>query len=104
MNNIKFNQKTEKRFSVKILAHKARKYFPNWVYEIILKLRLFFFIQNCFDSNFQTIFYSDGSWIDRKTTSDLKLIQKYISSKKYKTILQVGTGNMSLYKSSNKSF
>lgn len=104
MNNIKVNQKLEKRFSVKILSNKVRTYFPNWVYEIILKIRLFFFINNCSGSDFRTLVYSDGSWINRKTTSDLKLIQKYITSKKYKTILQVGTGNMSLYKSANKSF
>ena len=35
MNNIKVNQKLEKRFSVKILSNKVRTYFPNWVYEII---------------------------------------------------------------------
>ena len=39
MNNIKVNQKLEKRFSVKILSNKVRKHFPNWVYEIILKIR-----------------------------------------------------------------
>lgn len=91
--------KKERRLSVKIIAHKVRARFPDWVYALLLRLRFFFFTERCSQADDQTAIYSDGSWIERKTTSDLRLIQDYLSSIKNTSILQVGTGNMSLYKS-----
>ena len=91
--------KKERRLSVKIIAHKIRAHFPDWVYALLLRLRFFFFTERCSQTDDQTKDYSDGSWVERKTTSDLRLIQDYLSSIKNTSILQVGTGNMSLYKS-----
>ena len=91
--------KKERRLSVKIIAHKIRFYFPDWTYALFLRLRFFFFRERCSHAECLTATYSDGSWVERKTTSDLRLIQDFLSSKKDISILQVGTGNMSLYKS-----
>jgi hypothetical protein len=98
MNQSVVVSKKERRLSVKIIAHKIRAHFPDWVYALFLRLRFFFFMERCSQAEDLTAIYSDGSWIERKTTSDLRLIQNYLSSKKDISILQIGTGNMSLYK------
>ena len=100
MNSYELNNKKERRFSLKIVVHKIRANLPNWVYENILKWRLLFFTKDCakYKNTNKKIIYSDGLWINRDTTYDLKLIQSYLSTVKNKSILQVGTGNMSLYK------
>lgn len=99
-----FVSKKERRLSVKIIAHKIRAHFPDWTYALFLRLRFFFFAERCSQAEGITAIYSDGSWVERKTTSDLRLIQDFLSSKKDISILQIGTGNMSLYKSLCEAF
>ena len=95
--------KKERRLSVKIIAHKIRAHFPDWIYALSLRLRFFFFKERCSEAGDPKVIYSDGSWVERKTTSDLRLIQDFLASKKDISILQIGTGNMSLYKALHRA-
>lgn len=88
----------EKRLSFKILAHKVRAYCPAFVYELLLKLRYAFFPQRCRDLALPVITYSDGSWINRKATSDLLRIEAFLRTQPAGLrLLQIGIGNSSLY-------
>ncbi len=87
----------ESRLSLKILAHKIRRYLPK-VYEGLLRLRYRMFRRQCRDVSTPHIVYSDGSWVARKTTPDLLRIQTFLQQQPYPlSVLQVGIGNSSLY-------
>jgi len=91
--------KLEKRFTIKILAHKIKKYFPIQFYNFFLLLRFYAFKKHCNKGMTSKITYSDGSWISRKTTSDLRKIQTYLSGiEESLEVLQIGIGNSSLYR------
>ncbi len=89
----------ERRLSLKIVAHRIRRYFPKFGYPLLLLIRYAFFPRYCSNNLISKITYSDGSWINRKTTADLEKITDFIV--KYKSsnlsILQIGIGNSSLF-------
>ncbi|WP_317916629.1 hypothetical protein [Vibrio sp. MACH09] len=93
---IKFNK--EKKVSLKIIAHKLKKLSPNFLYKVLLRYRYAFFKSKCSKINTSEIFYSDGDWVERKTTKDLMKIQDYLDGKSTNMkIFQVGIGNSSLF-------
>ena len=98
MEKLSVKLKPERRLSCKIIAHKIRKYSPT-SYDLLLMMRLLLFKRKCNDQDGLFASYSDGSWVGRKTTSDLISIQKFLKEKSEIDVLQIGTGNMSLYKS-----
>lgn len=88
----------ETRFSTKIIAGKVRRHAPAWLYNLLLEARFTFFRKCCDQSVSPAIRYSDGSWVTRKTTVDLRNIQIYLSKLDGPlSIFQVGIGNSSLY-------
>jgi hypothetical protein len=88
----------EHRFTLKILAHKIRKYFPYFIYEWMLWFRFLFFKKRCSNLSSPQLKYSDGSWVMRKTTADLTRIQNFLQGAGTPlAILQIGIGNSSLY-------
>ena len=95
---------SENKFSMKIISHKVKKYLPNWFYIFLLKIRYYSFRKECSRSNMNETVgsYSDGSWVLRKTTSDLLRIENYLLKvSDGKSLLQIGIGNSSLYKRIN---
>ncbi len=91
--------KAENRFTLKIIAHRIRKYFPSWFYNCLLLIRFYTFKNVCDDTLVSKVVYSDGSWISRKTTRDLRRIQTYLSKiERPIDVLQIGVGNSSLYR------
>jgi len=88
----------ERRISLKTFSNRARRYLPAPLYSYLLTIRYFFFTKRCVDLARPQLTYSDGSWINRKTTADLRRISSFLSSidTKY-SVLQVGIGNSSLY-------
>lgn len=91
------NLPPERRLSLKILAHKVRRYLP-FAYPALLWLRYVAFPKRCRDLAVPSISYSDGSWITRKTTSDLLQIEAYLKTSGAKgSLLQIGIGNSSLF-------
>ncbi len=89
----------EKRFSTKIIVGKIRRKVPLWLYNIGLELRYIFFPKRCHDLAQPSIRYSDGSWINRGTTADLKRIQAFLlEQKEGLAVFQAGIGNSSLYR------
>jgi hypothetical protein len=88
----------ERRWSLKILAHKIKRYFPLFVYEWMLWLRYASFTRRCKDLDVPQITYSDGSWTGRKTTADLRRILDFLRSEADGLrVLQIGIGNSSLF-------
>lgn len=88
----------ESRFSTKIIAGKIRRHAPSWLYNILLEARFVCFRKSCNQTVSPSIRYSDGSWVTRKTTADLRDIQTYLSDQSGPlAIFQVGIGNSSLY-------
>ena len=91
-------ERKEKRLSTKILAHKVKRYLPGFAYHFLLKLRFAFFRSDCSRYNLQKVTYTDGAWVNRKTTKDLRKIQEYLTKKEGKmSVFQVGIGNSSLF-------
>lgn len=94
--NIHF--KPERRLSLKMLGNRVRRYFPILVYPAFLRIRFTFFRRRCDDGQLPSIAYSDGSWIKRKTTADLRRITAFLAERKEcNSILQIGIGNSSLF-------
>ncbi len=88
----------EHRFTLKILAHKIKRYFPYFIYAWILRFRFLFFKKRCSNLSSPQLKYSDGSWVMRKTTADLTRIQNFLQTASAPiAVLQVGIGNSSLY-------
>jgi len=89
----------EKRFSTKIIMGKIRRKVPSWFYNILLAIRYTFYPTRCSDLEQPSIKYSDGSWVNRKTTSDLTRIQDFLLRQQDGlAIFQAGIGNSSLYR------
>lgn len=86
----------ERIVSLKIFAHKLRKYAPLFYKFIFLELRHLFFKKYCNASNLNVV-YSDGSWLNRKSTSDSLAIENYLVNNidlvRERSILHVGIGN-----------
>jgi hypothetical protein len=88
---------TETRWSWKIILGKARKSFPK-IYDACIYVRFLTFKKSCNKNSLPILKYSDGSWVNRKTTKDLLRIQNYIlQDERELTVLQIGTGNSSFY-------
>lgn len=88
----------ERRLSLKILGQRVRKY-CKFCYSILLHCRYKFFRKSCFNRSKPNISYSDGSWVNRKTTKDLLKIITHLE--KYDdgfSILQIGVGNSELFR------
>jgi hypothetical protein len=89
----------EKRFSTKILVGKLRRLLPAFLYNRLIDARYFLFSRRCQDLALPQIRYSDGSWVNRKTTADLRRMQDYLLTRgDGLTIFQAGIGNSSLYR------
>lgn len=94
----KIRFKTERRLSLKMFGNRVRRYFPKLVYPAFLLIRFALFRRHCDDVLLPNIAYSDGSWIKRKTTSDLRRITTFLTERKERSsILQIGIGNSSLF-------
>jgi len=88
----------ERRFSLKILAHKVRRHLPHFAYQWLLVLRYAFFRRRCKDAERSQLIYSDGPWQKRKTTSDLLRIEAFLQQiERPLAVLQIGIGNSSLF-------
>lgn len=88
----------ERRFSMKILAHKVRRYLPNFCYTALLYLRYATFPRSCRNVDLPEISYSDGTWAERKTTADLLRIEALLKAHPGSlAVLQIGIGNSSLF-------
>jgi len=88
----------ERRLSLKLLSGKIRNRFPRSLYPIVVRLRYQFFPRDCGASTMVKLSYSDGSWIHRKTTRDLRNIQTFLAgASRPLKVLQVGVGNSSLF-------
>ncbi len=88
----------ERRLSTKIIAGKLRSRVPVSLYNGYLHIRYALFKRRCRDLSMPGIKYSDGSWVKRKTTEDLRNMQKYLSSQDTPlSIFHVGIGNSSLF-------
>lgn len=93
-------EKQERRLSTKILAHKIKKFFPHFIYILFLRFRFYTYKRLCKQKLISTITYTDGSWISRGTTSDLKSMQVFLGSIEQPVkVLQIGIGNSSLFES-----
>jgi hypothetical protein len=91
---------TERRLSLKILAHRIKRYLPGFVYKGLILFRYTFFKRHCQNICIPNIKYSDGSWVERKTTSDLAHIQDFLQGVESPLkLLQIGIGNSSLFES-----
>lgn len=94
----KIRFKPERRLSLKMLGNRVRRYFPRLVYPAFLRIRFALFRRRCDDVLLPSIAYSDGSWINRKTTADLRRITAFLAERKERpSILQIGIGNSSLF-------
>lgn len=83
-----------KKLSLKNIALHLRGILPSWAYEFLLHVRLITFPRLCKkDASFPD--YTDGEWITRKPTSDLRAIVEYLHTKPitHSTILSIGVGN-----------
>ncbi len=88
----------ERRLSLKTITNRARRYLPVSFYSWLLTLRYLFFKRRCNNIALPQLSYSDGSWVNRKTTADLKRITKFLEAEKAPfSIFQIGVGNSSLY-------
>lgn len=102
-NGTSFKIITEKKYSIKILLHKINHLSPT-IKQIINIIRFFTFAKKCKTYPQTTTLYSDGSWVERKTTKDQEKIEYYLEQniKPNNTILHIGVGNSSLAKKINK--
>ena len=92
--NINFRK--ECKWSLKTIYGKIRTKFPISFYKSIILVRYIFFRKNCLNNTI--VYYSDGSWVDRGATEDLRNIQVYLSrSNKLIKVMQAGIGNSSLF-------
>ena len=86
----------ERTLSLKILAHKLRRHVPFLYRHLFLELRHFFFPTYCGTSSLNVV-YSDGSWLNRKSTHDSLAIEEFLANNlnllKDRSILHVGIGN-----------
>ena len=86
----------ERKLSLKIFAHKLRRHIPLFYKFIFLELRHLFFRTYCYASNLNVV-YSDGSWLNRKSTSDSLAIENHLADNidllYGRSILHVGIGN-----------
>jgi len=97
MKDSRVNFRTERRFSIKILSGKVRG-ISNFLYWIIIEIRFIFFRRRCQGSVKNILNYSDGSWVERKTTRDLKLIIQYLlNDPRSFNLFQAGIGNSDLF-------
>lgn len=88
----------ERRLSTKIISGKIRRYSPKWLYDVLLDLRFIFFRNSCSDSQLPSISYSDGSWVNRNTTADLRAIELFLAKVSDPIdVFQAGVGNSSLF-------
>ncbi|PCD87700.1 class I SAM-dependent methyltransferase [Vibrio mediterranei] len=95
--------KSENRFSMKILGHKIKNNFPRGIYVLFLKIKYYLFRKKC-SGNISSVTYSDGEWVSRKTTKDLRAIQDMLcNDKEALSILQIGIGNSSCFEVVNKA-
>lgn len=96
--NFSVNYRKESRWSLKIIAGKVRTKFPPFFYWIIVIGRYVFFKQTCLKLSSRILEYSDGSWVHRCVTKDLRNIQVYLASgTRPIKVMQVGVGNSSLF-------
>lgn len=88
----------ERRLSLKIISGKIRQFCPSSLYGFFLFLRYIFFPRKCKNTSLPEVRYSDGSWVSRSTTKDLRTIQTYLlQNPSACSILQIGFGNSSLF-------
>ena len=88
----------ETRFSIKILIGKLCRLLLTTLYNIILAARYATFPKSCQNLSVPSITYSDGSWVERKTTKDLRNIQEFLLAQNHTmNIFQAGIGNSSLF-------
>ena len=88
----------ENRFSRKLLVGRIRSLVSPSLYKILLWARYVSFPRKCADFETPTITYSDGSWVNRGTTRDLRNIQDFLLQQTGPlSVFQAGIGNSSLY-------
>lgn len=94
----------ERRFSMKIILHRVRRKTP-WLYKVVLRLRFLLFSKQCGSDSDSSVVYTDGSWVHRKETRDLKNIVKSLRGEPTTfDCLQVGIGNSYFYKELKDKF